>query len=136
MKQSKYKAKKSECDGIVFDSKVEMDYYKHLKFLQAVNEIKNFKIQVSYPLLDSFQATTGEKIRAITYKVDFVIKHLDGTVQAIDVKGISTEVAKIKRKLFMHKYPEIQLSWISYVKKWGGWVDYFDLQKLRKKNKK
>ena len=135
-KQSKYKAKKSECDGIVFDSKVEMEYYKYLRLQASLNEIKHFEIQVPYPLLDRFQAATGENIRSITYKLDFVVKHLDGTVQAIDIKGISTEVAKIKRKLFMNKYPMIQLSWISYVKKYGGWVDYFDLQKIRRKNKK
>jgi hypothetical protein len=136
MKPSKYKAKKTECDGIVFDSMVEMEYYKHLRLRQDLNEIKYFNIQVSYPLLDRFQASTGENIRAIKYKLDFVVMHLDGTVQAIDIKGMSTEVAKIKRKLFMNKYPKIQLSWISYVKKYGGWIDYFELQKIRRDNKK
>lgn len=136
MKPSKYKAKKSECDGIVFDSKVEMEYYKDLKEMKSDNVIKSFKLQPSYLLQEAFITSDGEKIRAITYKADFEVEYHGDLVKVIDIKGLATPISLMKRKMFLRVHQYKYLEWLSYVKKYGGWVDYFELKKLRKKNKK
>ena len=120
---------------ITFDSKVEGEYYKKLICDFSLKKINSFKNQPIYTLQDGFIGPNG-KIRAITYKADFEVVHLDGTIEVIDIKGMATEVANIKRKLFLWTYNDIKLTWISYVKKYGGWIDYFELKKLRRKNKK
>ena len=45
-------------------------------------------------------------------------------------------VAKIKRKMFWYKYPGMDYQWITYVKKFGGWLDYETVKSLRKEEKR
>ena len=117
---SKYNAKKVEVDGIKFDSKVEAEYYLHLKEMQEKKEIQGFERQVKMTLQDSFylEGVKG-KIRAITYVVDFKITENDGSNTYIDVKGIETDVFKMKRKMFMDRY---RTPLVTVKKRKGGWV--------------
>lgn len=117
---SKYNAKKVEVDGIKFDSKVEAEYYLHLKEMQEKKEIQGFERQVKMTLQDSFylEGVKG-KIRAITYVVDFKITENDGSNTYIDVKGIETDVFKMKRKMFMNRY---RTPLVTVKKRKGGWV--------------
>lgn len=117
---SKYNAKKVEVDGIKFDSKVEAEYYLHLKEQVDKGEIQGFERQVKMTLQDSFylEGVKG-KIRAITYVVDFKITEKDGSITYIDVKGIETDVFKMKRKMFMDRY---RTPLITVKKRKGGWV--------------
>lgn len=103
---SKYHSKKREVDGIIFASKKEADYYCELKMLRMVGEVKDFDIQVPFELQESFRYA-GKAIRPIKYIADFVVEYKDGRKEVVDVKGMRTDVYKLKKKLLLHKYPNI-----------------------------
>lgn len=116
---SKYNAKKVEIDGIKFDSKAEGEYYLHLKQQVAERQILGFERQKRMLLQEGFKVEGVKgKIRPIFYVVDFIVTENDGTVTYIDVKGVETDVFKLKKKLFMKRYNTALLK----VKKTkGGW---------------
>jgi hypothetical protein len=131
---TKYKSKKVEIDGHVFDSKIEARYYEQLKWLQEHNQILFFRLQPRYLLQEAFQKN-GKTFRKIEYIADFEVHHLDGSIEVVDVKGYETEAFRLKRKLFEKKYPH-RLSLVTYVKKYGGWITLDELKKRRKQAKK
>lgn len=116
---SKYNAKKVEIDGIKFDSKAEGDYYLHLKQQVSERQILGFERQKRMLLQEGFSVEGVKgKIRPIFYVVDFIITENDGTLTYVDVKGMETDVFKLKKKLFMKRYNTALLK----VKKTkGGW---------------
>ena len=116
---SKYNAKKVEVDGIKFDSKAEGDYYLHLKQQVTERQILGFERQKRMLLQEGFSVEGVKgKIRPIFYVVDFIITENDGTLTYVDVKGMETDVFKLKKKLFMKRYNTALLK----VKKTkGGW---------------
>lgn len=122
--RSKYWAEKNVVDGIKFDSKVESDYYLYLKSLG-----KEFTLQPKYLLQEKFINNQGENIRPIHYVADFAYDDI-----VVDIKGMPTSDAKLKRKLFMKLYPNLILKWLVRYK-WE-WVDYFENEKRKKKAKK
>jgi len=132
---SKYNSKKVEYDGIVFDSQIEMEYFKLLKDRVNKEEILWFTIQPVYELTPKF-TKGGKNIRSTSYTPDFLIKHLDGSLEAIETKGFMTQASELRIKLFNYRYQDIKLTVLSYSKKWGGWVEYSELKKLRRENKK
>ncbi|MEG2339071.1 MAG: DUF1064 domain-containing protein [Clostridium sp.] len=134
---SKYKSKKITIDGYTFDSLDEAKYYESLKIRMAKGEILNFELQPKYTLIPTFKKD-GKTHRAITYTPDFRIYHLDGSEELIDVKGFSTQQGELRYKMFNHKYKE-KLSWVARNLKYGdkyGFVDYFELKKIRREKKK
>ena len=118
-------------DGITFDSKMESDYYKHLAEKLQNGEIRSFECQPVYLLQDKFKCR-GKSYKAITYKADFKVVHNDGSVEVIDVKGFETTDFKIKKKMFLFKYCQTKLTLVTYVKKYGGWIELEELQRKRK----
>lgn len=133
---SKYNAHKITADGITFDSKDEYHYYELLKRKRAAGEIDNFELQPRYTLQESFRIE-GKLVRAITYTPDFLIYHLDGSLEAVDVKslGTATQQGELRKKLFMYRYPGIRLTWICRNLRHGdhdGWIVYEELKKRRK----
>lgn len=138
MAKSKYKAKKIVVDGIKFDSIAEGDYFYKLKKMKLVGEIKDFEMQPKYTVQEKFTHPTEGNIRAIVYKADFAVVLNGGDYYIVDVKGQSTPVALIKRKMFLQKYKYIDLRWVAKSKKYGenGWIDYFKLERIRKANRK
>lgn len=137
MNRSKYGAKKIVIDGITFDSKDEGRYYLYLKELKAKDKILNFERQPKYELQPSFKKY-GKTHRAITYAPDFLIYHLDGSEELIDVKGTETQQGNMRRKMFDYKYPDLKLTWVARSLKYSssGWIEYDELKKIRKGNKK
>lgn len=137
MNRSKYGAKKITIDGYKFDSKDEGKYYEYLKKLKAQEKILNFELQPKYELQPGFKKN-GKTYRAITYAPDFLIYHLDGTEELIDVKGMSTQQGELRRKMFDYKYPELKLTWVARSLKYSstGWIKYDELNKIRRENKK
>lgn len=107
-KKNKYNNIKTTIDGIKFDSKKEANYYCQLKLLKQAGEIKDFGLQPRYELQPTFRKN-GKTHRSITYVADFIVTNLDGTTDIIDVKGVETQVFKIKKKLFEYKYPDKNL---------------------------
>ena len=108
-KENKYHAVKTEVDGIKFDSRAEATRYCELKLMQKAKKIKSLKLQPKYILQEAF-ACNGKKIRAITYTADFSYFECSTEKSVVeDVKGLETEVFKIKKKLFLHQFPWLDL---------------------------
>jgi len=109
--RTKYNNKKTIVDGYSFSSKLEAKHYNELKLLLRAGYISALTLQKAFILQDKFKHD-GKTERAITYICDFYyIK--DGKEYAIDSKGFKTEVYKIKRKLFLFKYPHINFQEIT-----------------------
>lgn len=109
--QNKYKNKKTQVDMYVFDSAREAKRYKELKLLERAGEISNLELQPHFLLQDSFKKN-GRTYRKIEYVADF--KYIEkGKIIVEDVKGIQTDVFKIKHKLFEKIYPELELKIIT-----------------------
>ena len=106
--KSKYNNIKTVVDNIEFDSRKEADFYCQLKLLKRAGEIRDFGLQPRYELQPTFKKD-GTTYRSITYVADFVVVNNDGTTDVIDIKGVETQVFKIKQKLFEYKYPDKKL---------------------------
>lgn len=127
---------KRTCDGIVFDSVLEMKYYRDVVIPKKESgEITYYELQKKYILQDGF-IRRERRVLPITYVADFYIEYADGHSEVIDIKGCPDATAKIKRKLFWYRYPELDYIWITYVKKFGGWGDYDEINRLRKEAKR
>lgn len=107
--RNKYNAIKTVIDGITFDSKAEARYYEKLKAMEAAGEIFNLKLQPRFLLQEGF-TKDGVRHRPIYYVADF--KYVDKwyDVHIIDVKGVETDVFKLKRKMFEEKYPGAKIT--------------------------
>jgi len=104
---NKYRNKKIQVDMYVFDSIAESKRYKELALLEKAGEITNLELQPRFTLQDSFKKN-GKTYRKIEYIADFMYEE-KGKVIVEDVKGIQTDVFKIKHKLFEKMYPELEL---------------------------
>jgi len=129
---AKYKNIKKMCDGYKFDSSVEMKYYEKLKDDKAKGLILNFELQPRFELQPKYK-NKDKTIRAIVYMADFQVYYKGLWTEVIDVKGMATPEAKLKRKMFNYKYP-IPLNWIVWNK--GLWRDFDEVAKERLKAKK
>lgn len=85
-------------DGVVFDSKREMERWVELKHLEKAGEIKALARQLKFKIV-----VNGVQI--CTYKPDFA--YLEGDKKVMeDLKGFETPVFKLKWKLVKALYPE------------------------------
>lgn len=95
---SKYKAVKTEVDGIKFDSKKESNRWLYLKEKENQGDIKYLQMQVPYIIIQKSQYG-----RAIKYIADFVyFDSQKGTVIVEDVKSPYTRknpVYRLKKRL-------------------------------------
>lgn len=103
---SKFHNKKTIVDGILFDSQMESHYYLYLKELKEQGVVVDFKLQPVFILQEGF-SKDGKKIQSIEYIADFEVTYNDGHVEIIDVKGKITEAFRIKRKILLYKYRDI-----------------------------
>ena len=101
---SKYNAKKTNVDGIKFDSIREADRYCELKLLEKAKEIRNLELQPRFLLQDKFKDKMGTTHRKIEYVADFMYIDKDDKKIVEDVKGMTTGVYKLKKKLFLNLY--------------------------------
>lgn len=99
---SKYHARKTTVDGIVFDSRKEADRYIVLKGMEDDGLIEDLRRQVRYELVPAFDVD-GRHYRPVYYVADFVYAK-DGKEVVEDVKGMRTDVYKLKSKLFARRY--------------------------------
>ena len=123
-------------DNIVFDSVMEMKYYRDVlcSGLES-GEISVVQLQKPYELQPKF-VHNGKTVQPIKYVADFYVEYSDGHKEVIDIKGMADSVALLKRKLFWHTFPDIDYRWITYVKKYGGWQDYDVVKQLRRDEKR
>ena len=89
-------------DGITFDSMAEMRRYLELKLLEKSGTISDLELQPKFLLIPK----TEKGGRAVYYKADFKYTKNGKTVYE-DVKGVKTEVYKLKKKLLFYHYPDI-----------------------------
>lgn len=116
MRWNKYGSKKTEVDGVTFDSKKEAKRYQELRILEKAGEIKNLQRQVKFLILPEQREVSAEiyksgprkgqlkpgKLleRSIEYVADFVYTQ-DGQTIVEDTKGFRTKDYIIKRKLML-----------------------------------
>jgi len=131
---SKYGAEKINIDGINFDSKIEGKYYEKCKEDKAKGLILNFELQPKYIIQPKYTNAEGKNIRAIILKADFLIYEINGTETVIDIKGMATAEALMKRKMFGYTHPKEKLLWI--VRYGGQWIGYDENKKGVAKRKK
>lgn len=127
---------KRTCNGIVFDSELEMKYYRDVLIPKVeAGEIIKYELQKTYELQPKFEHN-GKKILPIKYVADFYIVYKDGKEEVIDTKGCPDNVAILKRKMFWFTFPDIDYKWICYSKIDGGWCDYEYVKKRRAERKR
>jgi hypothetical protein len=81
-----------------------------LLLIQKSGQIADIKIQPSFELQPSYKKN-GKTIKSIHYKADFAYYDLIHRCKVVeDVKGMKTQVYKLKKKMFEYKYPELTLT--------------------------
>lgn len=103
---TKYRAIKTEVDGIMFDSKKEAKRYQYLKERLDAGIIADLKLQPQFKC-----EINGKKI--CTYKADFEYLLADeigpqgqiGHYVVEDVKGFKTPTYRLKKKLVEALFP-------------------------------
>lgn len=103
---SKYNAKKIKIDGHTFDSKREAQRYCELKLFLRAGEIRNLVLQPRFLLQDEFFDKNEIKHKKIEYVADFMYIDKCGKTVVEDVKGVLTDVYKLKKKLFLKIYDD------------------------------
>ena len=92
-----------------FDSAKEWRRNQELETLQRAGEISELNRQVPFTLMPSYtivDETTRQgfrTVREIRYIAEFTYRLKDGTRIIEDVKGMQTDVFKLKRKLLERK---------------------------------
>ena len=112
--KSKYFAKRTEYDGIVFDSKLEAARYKILKQLEQAGELTDLEVQVDFPCVVT---VNGEDQKICSYIADFRYKR-DGEVVVEDTKGVITQVFRLKKKLVEALYPGTKILIVKDPRSW------------------
>ncbi len=91
-KASKYGNRRTEYNGIMYDSQREAEYAAKLDLLLASKLILWWCRQAVFVLE-----------AGVTYKCDFIVKYSD-RVEVVDCKGVSTDVFKLKKKLLEARF--------------------------------
>ena len=108
MNYEKYKAQKTEVNGIKFASKLESERFKQLKLLESAGAISDLKLQVEFQVFKGYiNPDTGAKTRSTTYVADFAYIDVENHLQVVeDTKGMETPEFRLKWKLVQSQYPE------------------------------
>ena len=100
MRYNKYGNQKVVYEGIKFDSKKELRRYLELRLLLRSGAISKLELQKPYILIDK-----SDNGRQIVYKADFVyVDNRTNTTVVEDVKGVRTDVYKLKKRLMAERY--------------------------------
>ena len=107
---SKYGNRKVTIDGVTFHSAAEAQRYTELKILTSAGSIRGLCLQPEFTLQDKFRDASGVLQRAIIYRADFSYYDCDlGRNVVEEVKGAETQVWLIKKKMFLKRYPGLEL---------------------------
>lgn len=93
-KQSKFRNKRVEYDGIVFDSTKEKNRYIELRWLEGQGIIRHLQLQVPYELNEG-------GTHCLKYIADFVYIDATGAQVVEDAKGFRTKEYKKKKRLML-----------------------------------
>lgn len=109
-KPSKYRAIKTVIDGVTFDSRKEGRRYRELRLLERSGVIKDLCLQPRFLLQEAY-SKNGKAVRKIEYIADFSYYDLEKDKFVVeDVKGVKTDVYRLKKKIFEYKYPDLEIS--------------------------
>lgn len=112
--RNKYRNRKIEVDGVVFDSVKEARRWEELKLAESADAIRDLRRQVKYEIVPAQREPDergprggiikGKTIeRAVYYTADFVYYDMAaGKLIAEDTKGFKTKDYIIKRKLMLY----------------------------------
>lgn len=101
---SKYRSKRVEYQGEIFDSKFELTYWLYLQEIANQNKITNLQRQKSYELLPRQTDENNKfKFHPVVYKSDFEYDDVQGVHHTVDTKGFRTADFRIKQKLFYYR---------------------------------
>ena len=109
-KPPKYRNKKTEVDGVMFDSVKEANRFQQLRLMEKAGQIKDLRRQVRYELQEGFIGISGKWVRPICYIADADYWE-NGRHIVEDTKSPATRKIKsyqIKRKMFERRYSEIE----------------------------
>lgn len=92
-------------DGQKFDSMKEAARYQELKLLERAGEIRDLKRQVPFVVIPAQYDDKGKLLeREVKYVADFTYVEKGRLTRTVeDVKGLKTDVYKIKRKLMLYR---------------------------------
>ena len=101
----KYGNKKTEVDGILFDSKHEATRWIELRYMERTKLIKNLRRQVPFVLIPAQRINGKVAERECKYIADFVYEE-NGQTVVEDAKSPATrtDAYKIKKKLMLKNY--------------------------------
>lgn len=107
---TKYHAKKTQVNGITFDSKIEAERYQQLMLLEKAQEISALTLQPEFQILRGWvHPETGEKIKSRFYVGDFCyLDEATGKLIVEDVKGMETQEFRLKWSLVKSMYPQYE----------------------------
>ena len=92
--------------GYTFDSQAEFFRYRELYLLERSGQISDLRVHPRYEIIPGFKHN-GKKHRPTYYEPDFVYVEGGRTI-AEDIKGMATQVYRIKMKLFILRYVDIE----------------------------
>ncbi len=131
--RNKYNAKKTEFNGITYDSKFEAGVAYDLEMRMAAGELVKVERQVPLEL-----RIYGKLWK--TWKIDFVATLKDGSREFIEAKGMELPDFKMKRDFFelvfdrdFRQHPEDKILVIKQGNDWG-WLKKKVKQQNAKRN--
>ena len=96
---SKYNARKTEYNGVLYHSTLEARYAQYLDTLLRAKKILSWDRQIRIPLI-----VNGVKV--CVYVMDFVYTKPNKEVVWVEVKGAETQTWKLKWKILKALYPD------------------------------
>lgn len=99
----KYDNQSAHYNGYTYTSKAEASYARDLDLRKRAKDIKDWERQ--FPV----ELRVNDRL-ICKYICDFLVHHTDGSKELVEVKGMETEVYRLKRKLleatFILTHPE------------------------------
>jgi len=100
---NKFGNRKTELDGIQFDSRKESERYRELSFMLQAGQISGLETQPKFLIIEGVK-WGKKKLSHKHYIADFRYTRSDGVTIIEDVKGVKTPVYRLKKQLFILRY--------------------------------
>ena len=95
---TKYRAKRTEFNGEVYDSRLEAGVAYQLDMRLRAGEIAAVERQYQVVCIPYTRDGRAVPALSVRHKVDFRIKHLDDTYELVEAKGLELSDYKTRRK--------------------------------------
>lgn len=95
---TKYRAKRTEYGGEVYDSKLEAGVAYQLDMRLKAGEIAAVERQFQVVCIPYNKHGDPVPVLAVRHKIDFRITHHDGSYELIEAKGLETDDYRMRRR--------------------------------------